>query len=218
MKIELRHAKAWANRIRDYTNKVRLCGLIAHRDLRTRVGGLSLYSCDFNRQMLSRGIAILVGIAIVLITIEVFASIPARSIPVQMSSGNSNPVGRKTTSPAQIQAIVRQARDSWVNGDADAFAALFTPDGELIVPGQKWVGRKAIRQAAADFANYASNVKIEIRQIIIEGDRAAIEWYWEDTEKATGRRNRADDAIIADFVAGKIKRWREYIDSKTPEK
>lgn len=163
-------------------------------------------------------IAILVGVAFVLVSIEVFAG-----VPVQMSSGNSNPLGGKTTSPAQIRAIVRQARDSWVNGNADAFAALFTSDGELIVPGQKWVGREAIRKAAADFATYASNVKIDIRQIIIEGDaeggslrdrRAAVEWYWEDTEKASGRRNRADDAIMADFVAGKIKRWREYIDEK----
>lgn len=161
-------------------------------------------------------LAILIVVAIVLVSIEVFASIPAR-LPAPMSLSNSNSAGGNT-SPEQIRAIVRQARDSWVNGDADAFAALFTPDGELIVPGQKWVGRKAIRQAAADFANYASNVKIEIRQIIIEGDRAAVEWYWEDTEKATGRRNRADDAIVADFTAGKIKRWREYIDSKTPEK
>ncbi|PSB45457.1 hypothetical protein C7B80_17055 [Cyanosarcina cf. burmensis CCALA 770] len=161
---------------------------------------------------LSKGIAVLVGIAIVLISIEVFAG-----IPTQMNVSNSSPAGRKTTSPEQIRTIVRQARDSWVNGDADAFAALFTPDGELIVPGQKWVGKDAIRKAAADFATYASNIKIEIRQIIIEGDRAAVEWYWEDTEKASGRRNRADDAIIADFVAGKIKRWREYIDSKTPE-
>lgn len=158
-------------------------------------------------------LAILIGVAVILASIEVFAG-----TPVQMSSGNSNLVGGKTTSPAKIQAIVRQARDSWVNGDADAFAALFTADGELIVPGQKWVGKAAIRKAAVDFATYASNVKIDIRQIIIEGDRAAIEWYWEDTEKATSRRNRADDAIIADFVAGKIKRWREYIDSKTPEK
>ncbi|MGL4617815.1 nuclear transport factor 2 family protein [Chroococcidiopsis sp.] len=166
--------------------------------------------------------AILVGVTIVLVSIEVFAG-----IPTQMSLSNSSPAGRKTTSPEQIRTIVRQARDSWVNGDADAFAALFTSDGELIVPGQKWVGRAAIRKAAADFATYASNVKIDIRQIIIEGDaeggtlsrdhRAAVEWYWEDTEKASGRRNRADDAIIVDFVAGKIKRWREYIDSKTPE-
>jgi uncharacterized protein (TIGR02246 family) len=157
-------------------------------------------------------LAILVGIAIVLVSMKAFAS-----TPTQMSLSDSSPPGGKTTSPEQIRAIVRQARDSWVNGNADAFAALFTSDGEFIVPGQKWVGREAIRKAAADFATYASIVKIDIRQTIVEGDRAAIEWYWEDTEKASGRRNRADDAIIADFTAGKIKRWREYIDSKTPD-
>ncbi len=118
--------------------------------------------------------------------------------------------------PEAIQAIIHQARDAWVNGDAEAFASLFTPDGELIVPGNRWVGPDAIRDVAAGFSASAAEVKIEIRRILITGNQALVEWYWEDVDKASGKQNRADDAIVVDFAAGRIQRWREYIDSQTP--
>ncbi len=116
--------------------------------------------------------------------------------------------------PEDMRSIVRQAADAWITGNADAFAALFTPNGEFIVPGQKWVGQDAIRQATAEFARDYSQVKIEIRQIITEGNRAMVEWQWEDVQKASGRRSKADDAISIDFIDGKISRWREYIDAE----
>lgn len=121
-----------------------------------------------------------------------------------------------TTSPEDIRLAIRQARECWINGDAAVFASLFTTDGEFIVPGSKLTGREAIRQVAADFAAGATDVTITIHRILIDGAQAAVEWHWEDTEKATGRRNRADDVIMVDFVDGQISRWREYIDSQTP--
>lgn len=116
----------------------------------------------------------------------------------------------------EIRSIVQQAKNAWETGNADEFASLFASDGEFCVPGNRWVGQEAIRQVAADFALQSSDVKIEIRRIILEGDRAVVEWYWEDTENATGHRNQADDAIVIDFAAGQIRRWREYIDAQTP--
>ncbi len=73
---------------------------------------------------------------------------------------------------------------------------------------------------SAEFAATHS-VKIEIQQILIEGDRTVVGWFWEDTEKATGRHQKAEDAIAlgvggaiaVDFKDGKISRWREYIDN-----
>ncbi len=96
------------------------------------------------------------------------------------------------------------------------FASLFLPDGEFIVPNNRWVGTEKIRQVAADFAT-DYEVKIEIRRIIVEDERAVVEWYWSDTQKATGKCNQADDAIVVDFRAGKISRWREYIDATSPK-
>lgn len=115
-----------------------------------------------------------------------------------------------------MRTLIHQARDAWVAQDANALAQLFTPDGELIVPGQRWQGQARIRAEVIRFAQRHSDVKIDIRRIIIEGDQAAVEWYYEDTEKATGIRNKADDVIVVDFQAGRISRWREYFDTKTP--
>ncbi|WP_245927185.1 nuclear transport factor 2 family protein [Aphanothece hegewaldii] len=149
-------------------------------------------------------ILILGGISVIVINIEKAITTPD---PVIMSN---------IISPVLIRSLIEQAKDSWINGNAESFAALFTSDGEFIVPGNRWKGQQAIKQAAADFANNTSSVKIEIHRIIIEGNQAVVEWYWEDTAKVTGQKSPADDAIVIDFVDDKIKRWREYIDTKTP--
>lgn len=115
-----------------------------------------------------------------------------------------------------IRTTIEKARDAWVARDADALAQLFTPDGEIIVPGQRWQGQARIREEVARFAQQYSDVKIDIRRIIVEENQAAVEWYYEDTNKATGLRNKADDAIIIVFKDGRIDRWREYFDTKTP--
>jgi uncharacterized protein (TIGR02246 family) len=119
--------------------------------------------------------------------------------------------------PEDIRIAIAQARDAWIARDAEALAALFAPNGEIIVPGQRWQGQERIRQEVADFAQHYSDVKIEIRQIIVDGDRAVVEWYYEDTENATGRRNKADDVIVINFKEGRIGRWREYFDTETPK-
>ena len=116
----------------------------------------------------------------------------------------------------EIPTLIEQARDAWMTRDADAFAQLFALNGELIVPGGRWQGRAKIREEISRFTQQYSQVHIDIRGIIVDGNQAAVEWHYEDTEKATGKRHRADDAIIVDFREGKITRWREYFDTKTP--
>ncbi len=118
--------------------------------------------------------------------------------------------------PDFVRSRIEQAAASWVNGDAQIFAALFAPDGEFVVPGQRWVGVEAIQRAAADFASSHSHVKIEIQRILVDHQQAVVEWQWEDVETSTGKHTRADDAIVVDFVGDRIKRWREYIDSTLP--
>jgi uncharacterized protein (TIGR02246 family) len=117
--------------------------------------------------------------------------------------------------PEQARSLIEKARQAWLTGNADAFADLFTPDGELIVPGNRWVGPAAIRKIAAEFAASNTVVKIEVRRLIIAGNQAAIEWYWEDTHKTSGNRMRADDVIMVEFQGDRIRRWREYIDTAT---
>ncbi|MGH2413850.1 MAG: nuclear transport factor 2 family protein, partial [Microcystaceae cyanobacterium] len=75
----------------------------------------------------------------------------------------------------------------------------------------------SIRQVLTDFVATHSDIKIDIQRIIIEGNQAVVEWNWEEIESATGRRTRANDAIVVDFQGNQIRRWREYIDTETPK-
>jgi uncharacterized protein (TIGR02246 family) len=111
-----------------------------------------------------------------------------------------------------MRSLIQQAATAWTSFDADTFAALFVPDGEFIVPGHCWVGQAAIRQATTDFSATYSDVKIDIQRILIDGNQAVVEWHWQETEKATGKKGNAMDAIVVDFQNGRIRRWREYID------
>jgi uncharacterized protein (TIGR02246 family) len=117
--------------------------------------------------------------------------------------------------PETVRSVIKQARDAWIAGDADAFASLFLADGEFIVPGNRWVGQVAIRQVAADFSTAYVDIKIDIRRIVVEGSQAVVEWHWQETEKATGKSGSADDAIVIDFQDQYISRWREYIDTQS---
>lgn len=117
---------------------------------------------------------------------------------------------------AEMRTLINQARDAWVARDAEALAQLFTPNGEVIVPGQRWQGRVKIREEVTRFAHHYSDVRIDIKRIIIADNQASLEWNYEDTEKATNLRNKANDVIVIDFKDGRISRWREYFDTKTP--
>ena len=110
--------------------------------------------------------------------------------------------------------MIQESRNAWVTGDAAAFAVLFTADGELIVPGQRWQGRRAIETETTNFLQQFW-VAIEIQKILIEGNQAAIEWDWQETPKAGGQTRQTQDAILVEFEAGHIRRWREYIDAET---
>ncbi len=61
----------------------------------------------------------------------------------------------------QIKAAIAQAAKAWIEKDAEGFASLFLPDGEFIVPGDRWTGREQIHRAVLDYASAYSEVKID---------------------------------------------------------
>lgn len=112
--------------------------------------------------------------------------------------------------PEQIRTLIHKAADAWRKGNADAFVCLFLPEGEFIMPDNCYQGTTKIREATADFMK-AYEAEIEIKRIIIDGNQAAVEWHWQQTEKTTGKTSQSDDAIVVDFQLNRIRRWREYI-------
>lgn len=121
----------------------------------------------------------------------------------------------KADQPTSFQSVIEAARDAWVTGNADAFAALFTEDGEFVVPGQIYRGSAAIRSVITEFSETHTNVQINIQRTIVSDNQAVVEWRWQDRD-ATGKQTIAEDAIVVDFVGTQISRWREYIDEATP--
>jgi uncharacterized protein (TIGR02246 family) len=112
-----------------------------------------------------------------------------------------------------IHDCIKQAQEAWLTGNGEAFADLFAATGEFVVPGQRWQGRAAILTAFQDFAATQRVTAIEVRNLVVQGDRAMLEWYWEEADRESGEVSRAEDAIAIDFQGPLIQRWREYIDT-----
>jgi uncharacterized protein (TIGR02246 family) len=117
--------------------------------------------------------------------------------------------------PAEVQSIIHSARDAWLTSNASQFANLFAENGVFIVPGKRWIGAAAICDAVSDYVAQNSVIRIDVDQILVDGDRAMVEWHWVDQNHDTGDIRHASDAIAIDFEHAKITRWREYIDSSS---
>ncbi len=116
--------------------------------------------------------------------------------------------------PTEIRAIIQMAAQACTTGNAAAFASLFAKDGEILLPGQVLAGRAAVEQATMAYLATLTAIEIEIASIVVEGDRAAVEWVWRAT-KATGERQQSENAILLEFRRGLIVRWREYAGQST---
>ena len=122
----------------------------------------------------------------------------------------------QNSSQQNIYSLIEQAKSAWIERNEDTLSQLFTLDGELVLPGKSWKGRQKIREEIAKFSRQYKDVAITIHRVIIDGNQAALEWQYEDTEIATNKRNLADDVIILEVEDGQISYWREYFDIKTP--
>ena len=111
-----------------------------------------------------------------------------------------------------IVALVHTQASAWVAGEADAIAGAFSDPCEFIVPGMRLTHPHEIRRAAEDHRAQYRDVYVKVERIISEGDDAAVEWTWTDTNKKTGTTARVQDAIVLRVAGGKLTYWREYLD------
>ncbi|MEC4986689.1 MAG: nuclear transport factor 2 family protein [Oscillatoria sp. PMC 1068.18] len=115
----------------------------------------------------------------------------------------------------QIQELIARQVNGWETANTDQIIADFAEDSLFIVPGTRYQGKKAIQQVVVShFADY-TNIKITVKRIIFDGRDGAVEWDWQEENKATGELIFAEDAIVFAVENGKIKYWREYIEPKS---
>ncbi|NJK99310.1 MAG: nuclear transport factor 2 family protein [Spirulinaceae cyanobacterium RM2_2_10] len=112
--------------------------------------------------------------------------------------------------PTETRAVIRMAVQACMAADAAAFASLFATDGQLVLPGQTLTGRAAIQATTTAYLATLTAIEIELVQMIVEGDHAAIAWIWQATQTATGDRQQSENAILLAFRRGFITSWREY--------
>ena len=119
---------------------------------------------------------------------------------------------RSDDAAAEIRTLVHVQAAAWAAGDADAIAGAFSDPCEFIAPGLWLTHPHEIRRAAEDHRARHSDVRVEVERIISQGDSAAVEWTWTETDKETGATALVHDAIVLRVARGKLVYWREYID------
>lgn len=114
----------------------------------------------------------------------------------------------------QVREMVIRQASAWENEDTRTIVADFADDAIFIAAGRKFMGKKNIENAAQDYFRQFTDTKVTIKRIIIDGDRGAVEWDWQDKSRNTGNLGYAEDAIIFELQNNKIIYWREYIEKQ----
>ena len=117
----------------------------------------------------------------------------------------------------RIEQLVERQANAWETGDSDKIIADFAEDSLLVVPGSTFRGKQQIKEAAEQYFAEFTDTKVTIKRIITNGNQGAVEWSWSDRNKKSGEISQAEDAIMFELEAEKIKYWREYIDTQ-PER
>lgn len=114
----------------------------------------------------------------------------------------------------EVWAFLRSRALAWQEGDMAAIAAGYAPDVVLIAPGGvRLEGLAALRENNARYFAEYTDIRVELKRVILDGDQGALEWTWSETRRADGRRRSVDDAIVFVLRDGKIVYWAEYFDT-----
>lgn len=107
--------------------------------------------------------------------------------------------------------VDRQAK-GWETGNVTQIVADFADDAVFVVNKTILQGKVEIERSAKNYVRQFTDTKVNLKQIIIEGNKGAIEWDWSDRNRQTQTISNAEDAIIFELRQHKIIYWREYID------
>ncbi|MGF1477936.1 MAG: nuclear transport factor 2 family protein [Cyanophyceae cyanobacterium] len=134
----------------------------------------------------------------------------------QAQASPHRPMTLKSSAPQSIQQLIEKQARGWENADSKSIIEDFAEEALFVVPGSVFKGRSAIKAAAEDYFSQFSQTQITIDRIVVSGNEGVVEWRWSDVNDRTGEKTLADDAIVFELEDGKIKYWREYIDTQSP--
>lgn len=130
-----------------------------------------------------------------------------------------------TSQEERNREVVLKAIKALSDHDVDLFFSYHTEDmtsHEVFFPDP--IGKAELRAFLFDWLHAYPDVRIETRNIKIEGDTAAVENVVSGTfvndlrgVKATGRKFVVGEAVFFELENGKIKRERIYTDQRSAE-
>jgi ketosteroid isomerase-like protein len=110
---------------------------------------------------------------------------------------------------------VRQAIAAINARDIDAYLACCTENVELLLPmaGAEYLGADGIRRFFTDIEDIGPDFRIEVQRVRAIGDSTAIAFLRVGaTGRASGIVTGAESANVYDFIQGKIRRIRVFLD------
>ena len=111
--------------------------------------------------------------------------------------------------------------DGWSSGDPERFASLFTDNCvyEDIPLGVTARGRTEIAEHLHNWLASSSNIRMELLNQVLEGERVAVEWLYTGTHdgnfeglEPTGRQFRFRGASVFNVSGTKIRACVDYWD------
>jgi uncharacterized protein (TIGR02246 family) len=116
--------------------------------------------------------------------------------------------------PSHDEAVVLfdRRRRAWLDGDLDAYLALFAEDllFQSPVHAEPLVGREAFAELVRASFERMRPVSFVFRDLAVRGDVVLAEWRIETEHRESGRRIAWDGMSTCRIVNGEIQSWREY--------
>lgn len=111
--------------------------------------------------------------------------------------------------------MARQMIEAWNRRDPQSFAAVFHPDGELLLPrnlleGGSYTGEGAIDRAFSDAFATWEHLHAEIEDIRVSGDQVVVLARLVQVVRGGGPRVEYESAYLLSFREGKIAYARPY--------
>ncbi len=129
--------------------------------------------------------------------------------------------GLVVTTPREL---VEGSIELYNSGDIDSLAALYSEDAVEHTPRDSYTGRPAIYERLRGDRSAFPDKRITVRHLIVEGDRAVMEYDWSGTHSGplpmpdgsemppTGQRLAFPVVSVFDVRDGKTTEHRMYFD------
>ena len=112
-----------------------------------------------------------------------------------------------------VKEMVKNHAKAWVRGDAELLDSLLHEDVVFAYPGRR-LNKEETLEDLDYFASHFNETKVYIHNIIVDGNRVAVEWQFATTKIETGERQVVSDAIIAEVKDAQFIVWKEYLDGR----